>query len=144
MNTNIDNAATQTNRPGAREVLLAGIGAVSLIRKNATGAVKEAVAIAGRAPKAASIAIEGIGEQGRYYRGRVTAHANELGQRAIAVAGELSASVQTRLQPVLGTLDGLTARFGVRLVKTTGKRSGGKRARKTTRVATKRKARKAA
>ncbi|MBS0457158.1 MAG: hypothetical protein JSS44_07510 [Proteobacteria bacterium] len=144
MSTNIDTAATATIRPGAREVLLAGIGAVSLIRKNATGAVKEAVAIAGRAPKAAGIAIEGIGEQGRFYRERMTARASVLGQRAVTAAGEWSTHMQSRLQPVLGTLDGLTARFGLRLVKTTAKRTGAKRARKTVRVAAKRKARKAA
>lgn len=136
MNTNIRSATT---RPGAREVLLAGIGAASLLRKNTGAALKEAVAIAGRAPKAAGIAIEGIGEQGRFYRERATARATALGQRAVAVAGELSSTVRTRLQPALGTFDGLMARFGVRVVETSGKRTGAKRARKSPRTLGKRK-----
>ena len=110
--------ATPMNRDSrpARNVLLAGIGAVSLLRKNAGKSWTEATAMAGRLPEASSILLEGIGE-------RSTAMIEEIGVRGNAFRWEFArlgrvirreasnattkvvADVEARLQPLLRKFD---------------------------------------
>ncbi len=146
MNVQNENTAPSvTDLPGARAVLLAGLGAASLIRRNTAAAVQEAVAVAGRVPKATGIMLEGLGEQGRYYRDRTLTGANALGQRVVAIAGELATGAHDRLQPVLRRLDGVTAVLGIRARSTKATRKPVRKARKpAVKTTARRKTRKAA
>lgn len=139
MSTKIEATPVNRERPGAREVLLAGIGAVSLARRNAGAVVKEAIAIAGRVPAATSVMIEGIGETGSEYRDAIKARADRLRARITSTAGELATQAQSRLQPLLGRFDGVAARLGI--VKATPK---ARRGRKASKPVARRKTRKAA
>ncbi|MBS0193198.1 MAG: hypothetical protein JSR34_03060 [Proteobacteria bacterium] len=144
MSTQIQATPVNRERSGAREVLLAGIGAVSLIRKNATGAVKEAVAIVGRVPAATSIVIEGLGETGSRYRDELIARATGMRQRATTTAGNLAADIQSRLEPMLGRFNDVTVGLGITVLKPKAKRQPAHRARKAVKTVAKRKTRKAA
>lgn len=144
MSTEIKANPVNRGRPSAHEVLLAGIGAMSLIRKNAGAAVTEAFAIAGRVPDAASIAIEGIGESGGRYRDELIARANGLGKRATEVAGNLVSDVESRLQPLLRKFDDVKIGLGVTVLKPKAKPAAARRGRKATKAVVKRKGRKAA
>lgn len=123
-------------RTGAREVLLAGIGAASLLRKNAGKSWAEATAIAGRMPEATSILIEGIGE-------RSQAFTDELIERAKAATTNLIADVESRLQPLLRRFGETTVGLGI-VVSRQGKRGAASKARKPVKTVARRKPRKAA
>ncbi|HEV2607164.1 MAG TPA: hypothetical protein VGT79_04195 [Xanthomonadaceae bacterium] len=123
-------------RTGARQVLLAGIGAASLLRKNAGKSWAEATAIAGRMPEATSILIEGLGERSQAFR-------DELIVRAKAATTNLVADVESRLQPLLRKFGETTVGLGI-VVSRQGKRGAAKTARKPVKTVAKRKARKAA
>lgn len=142
MSTNLNAVPVRRARPGTREVLLAGIGAVSLARRNAGAAVKEAIAIAGRVPAATSIMIEGLGETGNDYRNAIIARAGTWRGRIARTVGSLAADAQARLQPLLGRFDGVAARFGIARTKPAPRR--GRKAAKAKPAATRRKVRKAA
>lgn len=139
MSTKIEATPVNRQRPGAREFMLAGIGAVSLARRNAGAAVQEAIAIAGRVPAATSIMIEGLGETGSEYRRAIGARADALRTRILTTAGEVAAQAQSRVQPLLGRFEGVAARLGI--VKTKPK---ARRGRKASKPVARRKARKAA
>ena len=138
--------ATPMNRerPSAHEVLLAGLGAVSLIRKNAGDALDEAAAIAGRMPDATSILIEGLGETGGRYRDELITRANGLGKRVTSVASGLVADAGSRLQPLLRKFDDVTVGLGITVLKPKTRPVSAKRARKASKAVAKRKTRKAA
>jgi len=100
------------DRRPARDVLLAGIGAVSLLRKNAGKSWTEATAIAGRMPEATSILIEGIGERstamieeigvrGNMFRWEFKRLAREFRKHTSEATTNLAADVESRLQPLL-------------------------------------------
>ena len=144
MSTEIKPTSTHRERPGAHEVLLAGIGAMSLLGRNAGGALTEAIAIAGRVPDAAGIMIEGLGETGGRYRDELIARANGLGQRATRAANGLVAEFGSRLQPLLRKLDDVKVGFGITVIKPGAKAASAKRGRKASKAVAKRKSRKAA
>jgi hypothetical protein len=123
-------------RTGARQVLLAGIGAASLLRKNAGKSWAEATAIAGRMPEATSILIEGLGERSHAFR-------DELIERAKAATTNLVADVESRLQPLLRKFGETTVGLGI-VVSRQGKRGVAKKTRKPVKTVAKRKPRMAA
>ena len=123
-------------RNGARDVLLAGIGAVSLLRKNAGKSWAEATAIAGRMPEATSILIEGLGE-------RSQAFWDELIERAKSATTNLVADMESRLQPLLRKFGKTTVGLGI-VVSSQDKRVAAKSARKPVKTVARRKPRKAA
>ena len=143
------------NRSLARDVLLASIGAASLIRKNAGGALTEAAAIAGRTPKATSILIEGIGERsaavinelgarGNAFRWEFERLGRVFGKQVSTVTTSLVADVEARVQPVLKRFDELKVGLGIVVVKPKAKRAAPRKAaRKAAKTVTKRVVRKA-
>jgi len=130
-------------RTGARDVLLAGIGAASLLRKNAGASWAEAKAIAKRIPAASSIMVEGIGESGQAFKAELIDRAEAFGKRAKAATTNLVADVESRLQPLLRKFGETTAGFGI-VVSRQGKRAAAKKTRKPVKTVAKRKPRKAA
>ena len=128
---------------GARHLLLAGIGAVSLIRKNAGKTLAEAAAIAGRLPEAGSILIEGIGERSVAYRNELVRLVDQLGGQASVATTNLVSDVGSRIQPLLQKIDGTSMLFGIRIAKAQ-RGATAKRTRKPAKAAAKRKVRKAA
>ncbi|HEY2345627.1 MAG TPA: hypothetical protein VGH80_07060 [Xanthomonadaceae bacterium] len=144
MSTPIEARPVNRERPSAHEVLLAGIGAMSLIRKNAGDALSEAIAIAGRVPDATGIMIEGLGETGGRYRDELIARANGLGKRATSAANGFVADVGSRLRPLLRKFDDVTVGLGITVLKPKAKAVPAKRARKASKAVAKRKTRKAA
>jgi len=145
MSTTLKPTPINRERPRAHEVLLAGIGAASLIRRNAGAVVEDAFAIAGRVQEKASLLIYEFGGNG--FDGLV-ARANGLGKRASATAGSLAADVESRLQPLLRRLDDVRIGLGITVIKPKPRRTPAKRARKpaskTSSKTSSRKARKAA
>jgi hypothetical protein len=123
-------------RTGARQVLLAGIGAASLLRKNAGKSWAEATAIAGRMPEATSILIEGLGERSQAFR-------DELIERARAAKTNLVADMESRLQPLLRKFGETTVSLGI-VVSRQRQRGAEKKARKPVKTVAKHKPRKAA
>jgi len=123
-------------RTGAREVFLAGIGALSLVRKNAGKSWAEATAIAGRMPEATSILIEGFGERSQAFR-------DELLERTKAAATNLVSDVESRLQPLLRKFGETTVSLGI-VVSRQRQRDAANKARKPVKTVARRKPRKAA
>jgi len=124
-------------RTGARQVLLAGIGAASLLRKNAGKSWAEATAIAGRMPEATSILIEGIGERSQAFR-------DEFIERAKAATTNLVADVEARLHPVLRKLADTKIGLGIVISRPKAKHAPARKAAKPVAKRTVRKPRKAA
>jgi len=145
----------EPSRSLARDVLLAGIGAASLIRRNAGGALTEAAAIAGRMPKATSILIEGVGERsaamidelgarGNAFRWEFARLARVLGSKAVEAGSTLAADVETRVKPLLSRLDDVKVGLGIVVAKPKAKRAASKKtARKAAKPVAKRAVRKA-
>ncbi len=104
-------------RVGARDMLLAGVGAASLLRKNAGKYWSEATAIARRIPAASSILAEGIGERSQAFRDELIERANALGERANTAAGELVADVESRLRPLLRKFDDTSILLGIKIAR---------------------------
>ncbi len=145
---------SSTLRSSARDVVLAGIGAASLLRKNAGKSLADVAGVIERLPEASSILIEGIGE-------RSTAMIEELGARGnafrwefarlVRVAGKeasarttnLVAEVESRVQPLLRKFNDVSVGFGIVVAKPKPKRAATKATRKTVKPAAKRTARKA-
>jgi hypothetical protein len=115
-------------RTGARQVLLAGIGAASLLRKNAGKSWAEATAIASRMPEATSILIEGLGERSQAFREDLIVRAENLGKRAKVATTNLVADVELRVQPVLRKLAETKIGLGIVISKPKAKRAPGKKA----------------
>ena len=131
-------------RTGARQVLLAGIGAASLLRKNAGKSWAEATAIAGRMPEATSILIEGLGERSQAFRDELIVRAEKLGKRAKVATTNLVADIESRLQPALRKLADTKIGLGIVISKPKAKRAPAKKAaRKATKPVAKRTVRKA-
>jgi hypothetical protein len=144
------------NRGGfARDMLLASVGAASLLRKNAGSALTEAAAIAGRMPQATSILIEGIGERsaamidelgarGNAFRWEFARLARELGKKASEATTSLASDVESRVQPVLRKFAETKIGLGIVVAKPKAKRAAGKKtARKAVKPVAKRTVRKA-
>ncbi|HTD28143.1 MAG TPA: hypothetical protein VK660_02010 [Xanthomonadaceae bacterium] len=104
MSTQIKAQPMNRDRRPARDVLLAGIGAVSLLRKNAGKSWSEATAIAGRIPEASSVLMEGIGERSNAFRHEFIRLAGEVGRQASVARTNLASDVESRLQPLLRKL----------------------------------------
>ena len=145
MSTQIKAEPMNRERPSAHHVLLAGLGAVSLLRKNAGKTWAETAAIVGRLPEASSIMVEGIGERsaamieeigvrGNAFRWEFARLARVFGQEASTATNKVVADVESRLQPLL---------IKVGIGKPQPKRATTKRARKTTKPVAKRTTRKA-
>ena len=137
-------------RPTAQQVLLAGIGAVSLIRKNAGKTLAEAGAIAGRLPETAGSLVQGAGERatttlkeigarGNAFRWEFERLAKTFGQGAVTAGTQAVADAQARIEPLLKKIEGMPIVFGIAITKP---RSAAKSARKTARKPTKRSVRK--
>jgi hypothetical protein len=116
MSTQVKATPMNRDRRPARNVLLAGIGAVSLLRKNAGKSWTEVTAIAGRLPEASSILLEGIGERGtsmieeigvrgNAFRWEFARLARVVRKEASSATTKVVADVETRLQPLLRKLD---------------------------------------
>jgi hypothetical protein len=144
MSTQIKAEPMNRERPSAHQVLLAGLGAVSLLRKNAGKTWAETAAIVGRLPEASSIMVEGIGERsaamieelgarGNAFRWEFARIARVLGKEASTATIKVVADVESRLQPLL-------VKVGV--VKPQPKRTTAKRTRKTVKPVAKRTTRK--
>ncbi len=145
--------AAKNERPVAREAVLAGIGAVSLIRRGAGKTLADASAVAGRLPKAAGELIENagqrttatlkeIGARGNAFRWEFERLAKVFGQEAVAAGSNVIADVQSRIQPLLKKLDGTPLVFGVTTAKSKPKRTVAKGRRKAAKKTAKRGARK--
>ena len=140
-------------RRPARDVLLAGIGAASLLRKNAGKSLSEAAAIVGRLPEASSIMLEGIGERGgamieeigvrgNAFRWEFARLARVFGREASDATANALADVQLRLQPLLRKIDDTSILFGIKIGNAKPKRKPAKLARKAAKPAGKRVVRK--
>jgi hypothetical protein len=116
MSTHVKATAMNRDSRPARNVMLAGIGAVSLLRKNAGKSWTEATAIAGRLPEASSVLLEGIGERstamieeigvrGNAFRWEFARLARVVRREASNATTKVVAEVETRLQPLLRKLD---------------------------------------
>jgi hypothetical protein len=143
----------KNERPIAREAVLAGIGAVSLIRRNASKTLADANAVAGRLPKAAGELLENagqrttatlkeIGARGNAFRWEFERLAKAFGQEAVAAGSNVIADVRSRIQPLLKKLDGTPLVFGITIAKPQPKRAAAKGRRKTAKKIAKRSARK--
>jgi len=141
MSANLKPTPANRERPGAHEVLLAGIGAASLIRKNAGAVVEDAFAIAGRVQEKASILIYELGGNGI---DGLVARANSLGKRASAATGSIAADLESRLQPLLRRFDDVKIGLGITVIRPKARRAPAKRARKPAGKTAGGKARKAA
>ncbi len=140
-------------RRPARDVLLAGIGAASLLRKNAGKSLTEAAAIVGRLPQASSIMLEGIGERtgamveeigarGNAFRWEFARLARVFGREAAAATAEALADAQLRLRPLLSKFDDTSLLFGIQSGNPQPKRKPSKQARKPAKPTAKRVVRK--
>jgi hypothetical protein len=142
-------------RPSAHEVLLAGIGAVSLIRRNAGRTWTEATAMAGRLPETTSLLIDSAGERtvatiaeigarGNAFRWEFERLVREFGKQASVVTTNVIADVEQRVQPVLKKLADSRIGLGIVVVKPKAKRAPAKKtARKAAKPVAKRTVRKA-
>jgi hypothetical protein len=142
-------------RPSAHEVLLAGIGAASLIRANAGKTWTEARAVTGRLPQTTSLLIDSVGERtaatiaeigarGNAFRWEFERLAREFGKQASAVTTSVIADVEQRVQPVLKKLADSKIGLGIVVVKPKAKRAPAKKTvRKTAKPIARRTVRKA-
>lgn len=141
-------------RSSARDVVLAGIGAASLLRKNAGKSWAEVSGVIERLPEASSILIEGIGERsnamieeigarGNAFRWEFERLARVVGKEASARTTNLVANVESRVQPLLRKFSDVSVGFGIVVAKPKSKRTVVKATRKTIKPAAKRTARKA-
>jgi hypothetical protein len=124
-------------RTAARDVLLAGIGAASLLRKNANQAIADASAAIDHLPVKTADFADAVAERTHAFRIEFSKRiVPSLGRRVKAMATEGVASVESRLQPLLKKLG----------VKTSAAKTGKRRktAAKSTAKRTVRKPRKAA
>ena len=120
--------APKIERPAAQQVLLAGIGAVSLIRRNAGKTIAEAATMAGRLPAAANglvkdageratATLKEIGARGNAFRWEFERLAKAFGQEAVAAGSNVIADVESRIQPLLRKFDGTPLAFGITIAK---------------------------
>jgi hypothetical protein len=142
----IEVKAEPMNRRPARDVLLAGLGAVSLLRKNAGSAWTEATAIAGRMPLATSIAIEGmvesLVERGNFFRWEFERLGRVARKETTAAATRMVADVESRVQPLLRKLSDTSIGLGIVIGKPKAKKAAVKRTRNVAKKAAKRAVRK--
>ncbi len=122
-------------RSGARDALLAGIGAVSLVRKNAGKSLAEAASVIERLPEASSILIEGIGERTQALKTELLGRVASLDTRARVASNNGIAEVESRLRRLLRKL-------GIEPVRTTHAGKPAKRGKATVKPAAKRGVRK--
>lgn len=134
------------NRRAARDVLLAGLGAVSLLRKNAGSTWTQATAIAGRMPEATSILMEGVAvsvvERGKAFRYEFERLGRLARKETSAAASKMVADVDSRLQPLLRKFSDSTISLGIVVARPKVKMAVAKRTRKVAKPVAKRKVRK--
>ena len=95
------------SRTAARDVLLAGLGAASLLRKNASQAIADATTAIDQLPVKTADFADAIAERSHAFRIEFSKRiAPSFGRRVKAMASDGIASVESRLQPLL-------KRFGV-------------------------------
>ena len=139
---------SRARRP-ARNVVLAGIGAASLLRKNVGKSLTEAAGIVGRLPEASSIMLEGISERsgamieeigarGNAFRWEFARLARLVGREASAATSNALADVQLRLQPLLRKFDDTSILFGIKIGNVKPERKPAKHARKSAKPTAKR------
>ncbi len=146
----IQRNAESMNRRPARDVLLAGLGAVSLLRKNAGSAWTEATAIAGRMPEATSIlvegvvvgVVEGVVERGNAFRYEFERLGRVARKETAAAASKMVADVESRLKPLLRRFSDTTIGLGIVVAKPKANQAAAKRTRKAAKPVAKRTLRK--
>lgn len=106
--SNLIKARTMNHRAdllgGARDVLLAGVGAVSLLGKNAGKSLADAAGVIERLPEASSILAEGIGERAQAFKAELIERVALLDARTRTALGDGLAEVEFRLLPLLRQL----------------------------------------
>ena len=120
-------------RTDGRDVLLAGIGAASLLRKNATKAYVDASAAVAQLPEKSAEFIEAFAERANAFKVEfVNRVAPTFGRRIKSMATDGVATVESRLRPLLGKLGvkikrtKVAKRRKVAVKKTSAKRSVGR------------------
>jgi hypothetical protein len=142
MSTELKAEPMNRDRRPARDVLLAGLGAVSLLRKNAGSAWTEATAIAGRMPLATNDLIEEIVDRGMAFGYEFQRLGREASKEVSSAASSAISDVKARLQPLLRGIGDTKIAAGLMVLKPKAKKAAAKRPRKTVKSATKRAARK--
>jgi hypothetical protein len=142
----IEIKAAPMNRRPARDVLLAGLGAVSLLRKNAGSVWTEATAIAARMPEATSILVEGVVEgvvkRGNAFRYEFERVGRQARKETSAAASKMVADVESRLQPLLRKFSDTTIGLGIVVARPKANKAAAKRTSKIAKLVAKRTARK--
>jgi uncharacterized protein YgbK (DUF1537 family) len=143
MSTELKAEPMNRDRRPARDVLLAGLGAVSLLRKNAGSAWTEATAIAGRMPLATNDLIEEMVERGVAFRYEFERLGRVAGKEVSTAATSAISEVKARLQPLLRKIGDTKIISGVAVRKPKAKKAVSKRVRKAVKPVAKRAVRKA-
>ena len=92
-------------RTGGRDVLLAGIGAASLLRRNAGKAFVDAAAAIGQLPEKSAELVEAFGERANAFKVEFVWRVGpSFGRKVKALASDGVATVESRLRPLLGKL----------------------------------------